>query len=134
MKVLNDRKRRSQTLLEVPSTKFENYFDYYVFIHLNTRVQIMHVTGMLLGLLFLYLAIVHLSWTFLILHLICFNIIPLASHWIFDGIHTPTATGALFVSIWFAIKINMWLLTGQQKKKESQFILKYPFAEAYFRN
>jgi hypothetical protein len=119
-------------LLQVDPDLFETYFDYYVFIHLNNRVQKLHVFGMLLGFYFLIMALVHWSWTFLLWHLITFNLIPLISHWIYDGIMTPTASGAKFVSTWYAIKINTWSLTGQQEKKEKDFFLKYPFVKAYY--
>lgn len=128
----NHRIDRSNRLLLVSSDLFDSYFDYYIFIHLNTEVQILHTIGMLLGFLFLAVAIIKWSWVFLVLHLITFNIIPLISHWIYDGIMTPTATGAKFLSIWYAIKLNIWLLTGQSEKKEKDFIQKYPFTEAYY--
>lgn len=132
MKVSNSRSERQQHLLTLSPDKFENYFDYYVFIHLNTEVVIFHCIGMLLGFLFLALAIIKLSWIYLVLHLFCFNIIPLVSHWIYDGIMTPTVSGAPFISIWYAIRINMWYLTGRQKKIESEFLKKYPFCKEYF--
>jgi hypothetical protein len=92
-----------------------------------------HVVGMLSGFLFLGLAIWNMSWVYLVLHLFCFNIIPLVSHWIHDGIMTPTASGAPLISIWYAIRINMWCLTGRAKRIETEFIQKYPFTEAYFK-
>lgn len=133
MKVSNTREDRRKTLLSLPPEKFDTYFDYYVYIHLNTTVVIWHVVGMLLGFLFLTLAIIKISWIYLILHLFCFNIIPLVSHWIYDGIMTPTASGAPLISIWYAIRINMWYLTGRAKRIEAEFIKKYPFTEAYFK-
>lgn len=132
MKPTNTKAVRSKTILTLPPDKFETYFDYYVYIHLNSDVVITHVVGMLLGFLFLALAIIHWSWIYLGLHLFCFNIIPLVSHKIFDGIGTPTAVGAPLISIWYAIKINMWYLTGQQAKKENEFFAKYPFAKDYY--
>lgn len=134
MKPTNSRDERAKILHSLPPERFETYFDYYVYIHLNQNVQIMHVIGMLMGFLFLVMAIIKWSWVYLILHLISFNIIPLISHNIFDGVGTPTATGAPLISIWYAIKINMWYLTGQQKKKEQEFFQKYPFAESYYRS
>jgi hypothetical protein len=128
----NERVDRSNRLLQVSPDLFETYFDYYIFIHLNRQVQILHVVGMCLGFLFITLAIVKWSWVFLVLHLITFNLIPLVSHWIYDGIMTPTASGAKLVSIWYAIKLNVWFMTGQQDKREKAFILKYPFTEAYY--
>lgn len=133
MKVTTEKEFRKKTLLELSPERFETYFDYYVFIHLNSKVVVMHSVGMLLGFLFLALAIYHWSWIFLVVHLICFNVIPLVSHIIFDGINTPTATGAPLISIWYAIRINMWYLTGRQKKIEEDFIRKYPFTEKFFR-
>lgn len=133
MKVTTSKDFRKKTLLELSPDKFESYFDYYVFIHLNSKVVIMHSIGMILGFIFLGLALYHWSWIYLLAHLICFNVIPLVSHIIFDGINTPTATGAPLVSIWYAIKINMWYLTGRQKKNEAEFIRKYPFTKKFFR-
>lgn len=132
MKVTNSRETRSKTLLTLTPDKFETYFDYYVFIHLNSEVVLLHVVGMLLGFIFLALAIIKMSWVYLVLHLISFNLIPQVAHWIYDGIMTPTARGAPLISIWYAIRINMWYLTGRQEKIEKQFIAKYPFTEAYF--
>ncbi len=132
IKATNDRLDRLGRLLQVSPDLFETYFDYYVFIHLNRQVQILHAVGMLLGFLFFILALLKWSWGYLFLHLITFNLIPLVSHWMYDGIMTPTATGAKFVSIWYAIKLNMWPLSGQQHKKEQAFIKKYPFTLAYY--
>lgn len=134
MKPTNSKEERAKNLHSLSPERFETYFDYYVYIHLNQKVQIMHVIGMLLGFLFLALAIIKWSWVYLVLHLISFNIIPLVSHNLFDGVGTPTATGAPLISIWYAIKINMWYLTGQQTKKEQEFFQKYPFAESYYRS
>lgn len=92
----------------------------------------MHAIGMLLGFFFLALAIIKWSWVYLVLHLMTFNLIPLYSHVLYDGIMTPTASGAKLVSIWYAIRLNMWFLTGQQAKKEQAFFKKYPFTEAYY--
>lgn len=133
MKVQNTREARRKILLTLPPEKFDTYFDYYVYIHLNTQVVVWHVVGMLSGFLFLGLAIAKMSWIYLLLHLFCFNIIPLVSHWIYDGIMTPTASGAPLISIWYAIRINMWYLTGSAKRIEAEFIKKYPFTEAYFK-
>lgn len=133
MKPSNSRDDRKAALLSLPPEKFETYFDYYVYIHLNTDVVILHCIGMLLGFFFLALAIIKMSWVYLVLHLFTFNIIPLVSHWIYDGIMTPTASGAPLISIWYAIRINMWYLTGQARKKEEAFIRKYPFTESYFK-
>lgn len=133
MKPTTSRTERQLHLLELSPALFETYFDYYIFIHLNRDVQKLHVVGMLLGFMFLGLAIIKWSWVYLILHLITFNLIPLVSHWIYDGIMTPTASGAKIISIWYAIKLNIWFMTGQQDQKERQFIAKYPFTEKYFR-
>lgn len=133
MKVTNTRDDRSKRVLTLPPERFDSYFDYYVFIHLNTDVVILHCVGMLLGFFFLAMAIIKMSWVYLVLHLVTFNLIPLVSHWIYDGLMTPTASGAPFISIWYAIRINMWYLTGRQNKIEQKFIEKYPFAEEYFR-
>jgi len=134
MKPTNSKEVRSKILHTLPPEKFDTYFDYYVYIHLNRNVQVMHVIGMLLGFLFLTLAIMKWSWIYLGLHLFCFNIIPLVSHNIFDGVGTPTATGAPLISIWYAMKINMWYLTGQQDIKEREFLARYPFAEHYYKS
>lgn len=132
MKPSNSKSDRSKCLLTVKSNQFDNYFDYYVFLHLNQVVILFHCIGMIVGFSFLGLAIANLSWVYLLLFFATLNGFPHMSHIYFDGIVSP-ATGETFgLSIFYAIKLNLIFLSGGYSRFEKRYCEKYPFVTNYY--
>lgn len=132
MKVSNSRKSRQELLYKYGPQDFENYYDYFFYLHLNNDVKNMHNVGMVGGLILLPFAIYYMNLYLFIIYIALFYGFGFLSHWIYDGKVSRTAGEAPWLSFVYATKINVMTMTGQIKKAEDQFFSKYPFAkEAY---
>jgi hypothetical protein len=126
------REYRQKLINTIGPDRFETYYDYFFYLHLNTHVQIMHAVGMVSGLLLLPFVIYLMSWPLLILYTILFYGFGFAAHWIFDGAISRTAKEAPWYSFIYALKINWLAMTGKMKTLEIEFQERYPFTREVF--
>lgn len=113
--------------------RFETYEDYFYYLHLNWHVRLMHLVGMIGGLLLLPYALYTLKWWTFVLYFILFYGFGYISHWLFDGVVSRTAAEAPWGSFIYATKINlMCLRPSYVKKLDQDFYQKYPFVREVF--
>ncbi len=133
MALKNTRLQRSEQINDFMPQDFENYEDYFYYLHLNQRVRIMHLIGMLGGLCLLPYALITLKWWLFVLYFILFYGFGYISHWIFDGAVSRTAAEAPWKSFIYATKINLLSLRPKYMKKlDDQFYRKYEFVSKVF--
>lgn len=132
MKVLNNRASRKKLLYQYQPSDFENYYDYFFYLHLNDSVKTMHNVGMITGLLLLPFAIYFMNIYLFVIYFIFFYGFGFISHWIYDGNVSRTAGEAPWLSFKYATKINLLALTGKIHKQEEEFLKKYPFTKKVY--
>jgi hypothetical protein len=129
MKITNSKDIRKNKILAMDSKRFNSYFDYYVFLHLNEKVLLFHVIGMLTGLFFLGLSFYTFNFWYLIPFIITLNGFPHGSHIFIDGLISPATAETFGLSIFYAFKLNFIFMFTNFKKYKANFLEKYPFAE-----
>lgn len=127
------RNQRKDVINNFMPNDFENYEDYFYYLHLNQKVRIMHLVGMLGGLLLLPYAIYTLKWWLFVIYFVLFYGFGYISHWIFDGVVSRTAAEAPWKSFIYATKINLMCLRPKYVKElDEAFYKKYPFVAKVF--
>ncbi len=129
MKVTTSRAFRAQHLYDYRPDDFENFADYFFYLHLNHHVQWIHVIGAVGGaLLFpitLWLAYTQHQFVPFILAAALYYGAGFASHWTGDGIVSKTAA-SFWASYACVLKLIGQILTGKISQAEQAFMKKYP--------
>ncbi len=135
MKQETTKKERSDKIKALDPDQFESYEDYFLAIHLNPRVALMHSVGFVIGLFIFPLAIYFLSWYLFIIYLCFFYGFGFISHYLFDGVPSRTAKEAPWKSFEYAIKVNLLYMLGRLPKVRRELFNKYDFLEnVYFKS
>lgn len=115
--------------------KFEQYNDWFYFIHVDPFLRWVHAIGMMIGLLMYFysgfefwifgitvgVVIKFLSGAFF------FYFLPLLGHYFYEGDALKSPPDKLLSTFIPVIHINVLTLTGQYDKWLRKFIKKYPF-------
>jgi hypothetical protein len=115
--------------------KFQEYNDWFYFIHVDPCLRWIHAIGMMIGLILYFysgfefwifgftpgVVIKFLSGAFF------FYFLPLISHHIYDGGSAKSTPDKFHSTLIPVIHINLLTLSGQYDKWLRKFILKYPF-------
>lgn len=129
MKSTTARAFRQKHLHHYGPADFENFSDYFLYLHLNPRVQVIHAFGYWLALPFLPWGIKKLwreknPWPFLGLSALFYGS-GFVAHWTEDGQISKTIT-SFFATYREAIIMNWRVVNGSQKGYEHAFMQKYP--------
>lgn len=128
MKTTTSRAFRRKHINTYQYADFDNFEDYFLYLHLNDSVQWMHFLGAFLGIPFLPWAVYTLYhgniWPF-VFYTALFYGSGFSSHWLCEGKISRT-TPDYGPSYFYVININFRLLTGQLKKYENAYLQKYP--------
>ena len=115
--------------------KFQNYNDWFYFIHLDPVIRWWHGIGMMIGIIFYIFAGLD-AWIFgfglstiikILAGVFFFYFVPLISHYIYDGSTAKSSPGKFHSTLIPVIHINLLTLTGQYDRWLRKFIEKYPF-------
>ncbi len=133
MALKNQRNQRKELINGYLPNDFENYEDYFYYLHLNKNVRIMHLVGMIGGLILLPYALYSLKWWTFVLYFFLFYGFGYISHWLFDGVVSRTAAEAPWKSFIYATKINLQCMWPRQMAiRDREFYQKYPFVGKVF--
>jgi len=128
-----DSKTRSVNLARVDKygpEHFENYQDYFFFVHIDPIQRFWHSIGMIIGTYFFFM--LFYSWNiwsilYYFLGVFFFYGFGVISHAYYDG-HSGRSEAKYFhLTTPTVIKINLLTLTGTYQKYLNTFIKKYPF-------
>lgn len=108
---------------------FDNFEDYFLYLHLNSKTQWMHFWGALIAAPMLPWGVATLlyqfnPWPFLIYTLLFYGS-GFASHWLMDGKISET-TPDYGPSYFYVIVINFKILAGNLKEYEANYRKRYP--------
>ena len=129
MKVTTRRAFRRQHLMRYRASDFDCYDDYFMYLHLNSQVQRLHVFGGLLGLALFPWAVWALlsqgDWLPSLLYLGVYYGTGLLSHWLGDGRFPQSAkdAGNAYLSV---VRLIWQCLNGSIRAREAAFIRQYP--------
>ena len=112
MRPANTKFDRKELIEKFTPEDFENYEDFFYYLHLNNNVRYMHLIGMFGGLIFLPFAFYLMTWWAFAIYIILFYGFGYISHMIFDGLVSRTAAEAPWKSFIYATKINLLALQG----------------------
>jgi hypothetical protein len=130
MRPSNSKIDRKNLIEKFKPSDFDNYEDFFYYLHLNNNVRYMHLVGMLGGLIFLPFAFYLMTWWAFVVYFGLFYGFGYISHYIFDGLVSRTAAEAPWKSFIYATKINLLCLRPNYVKKlDQEFYKKYPFIE-----
>lgn len=132
MKATNSKKMRKELINNLTPESFDNYYDYFYYLHLNDHVRLLHVIGMVVGLIVLAFAIYYMSFILFIIYSLLFYGMGFISHALFDGTPSKTASEAPWKSFIYATKINILYMLGKCPKLDKEFLEKYPFCAKSF--
>ena len=115
--------------------KFQNYNDWFYFIHVDPFLRWVHALGMVTGFILYYFSAYELWLTGLSLSVVVkfllgvffFYFLPLISHYFYDGGSAKSTPDKFHSTLIPVIHINLMTLTGTYDKWLRKFILKYPF-------
>ncbi len=128
MKTTTTRAFRLEHLNSYSPTDFENFADYFLYLHLNSSVQWIHVLGGIGPLLLLPWVITALlsfnPWPFVLFSLVFYGA-GFASHWLYDGLVSKTVT-SFWASYACVLRLNLHVLNRRIKQDEFDFMQKYP--------
>ena len=128
MQSTTSRQFRRQHLHHYGPEDFETFSDYFLYLHLNSRVQVIHAVGFWLALPFIPWSVKKLfqknPWPFIAVSVLFYGS-GFASHWTEDGLVSKTAS-SFFRTYWEAIVLNWRCTTGSQRRYEAEFVQKYP--------
>lgn len=129
MKSTTSRAFRQVHLHHYGPEDFDSFSDYFLYLHLNPRVQVIHALGYWLSLPFLPWSIKKIwqeknPWPFLGLSALFYGA-GFAAHWTEDGQVSKTIT-SFFATYREAIVMNWRVVSGSQKSYEQAFMQKYP--------
>lgn len=134
MKATNTKQQRQELINTLTPKDFENYYDYFYYLHLNNQVRLLHVIGMVGGLLLLPFALYYMSLILFIVYFILFYGMGFISHALYDGTPSKTASEAPWKSFIYATKINVLYMLGKCPKLDQAFLEKYPFCRKIYSN
>ena len=128
MKVPTPRRFRKKYINTYSYADFDNFEDFFLYLHLNDKVLWMHFLGAFVGIPFLPWAVYHLYqgsvWPF-VAYTALFYGSGFSSHWLNEGRISRT-TPDYGPSYFYVINLNFRLLTGQLKPYEAAYKEKYP--------
>lgn len=127
MKASSSKQTRKELINSLTPKDFDNYYDYFYYLHLNDHVRLLHVIGMLVGLIILPFALYYMSLILFIIYFFFFYGMGFISHALFDGTPSKTASEAPWKSFIYATQINSYYLLGKCPKLDQEFLKKYPF-------
>ncbi len=117
--------------------KFQNYNDWFYFIHIDPVLRWWHSFGCIIGSFFfvrlgfsLYYG--GLSWEagrYYLLGVFFFYVLPLISHLVYDGGSAKSTPDKFHSTLLPVIHINYLTVTGQYDKWLRKFKDKYPFTD-----
>ncbi len=128
MKVTTSRRFRRAHLNDYGVEDFESFADYFFYLHLNSRTQLIHTLGCFLPLFFLPWSLkqlLHKRPTPLLMVSAVFYGAGFASHWTEDGLVSETVKnfGPAYKEV---LLLNWRFMTGRLKPYEDAFARKYP--------
>ena len=128
MKVTTSRSFRKRFINTYSYADFDNFEDYFLYLHLNHKVLWMHFLGAFLGIPFLpwavYWAYQGNFWPFMGYTALFYGS-GFSSHWLNEGKISRT-TPDYGPSYFYVININFRMLTGQYTNYEAAYCQKYP--------
>lgn len=128
MKTTTSRAFRLKHLNSYGPDDFESFADYFMYLHLNSGVQWIHVLGGVGTLLLLPWALSALlaynPWPFVLFSVLFYGA-GFASHWLWDGLISKTVS-SFWASYACVLTLNLRVLTRQIKQDEATFMQKYP--------
>ncbi|WP_408098109.1 hypothetical protein ACJVC5_04065 [Peredibacter sp. HCB2-198] len=115
--------------------KFQNYNDWFYFIHVDPFTRWIHAIGMVIGVILYYFSAYELwltgfSFSVVVKFLVgvfFFYFLPLISHYIYDGGSAKSTPDRFHSTLIPVIHINLLTLTGRYDKWLRKFMVKYPF-------
>ncbi len=116
--------------------KFENYNDWFYFIHVDHYLRWTHAISMMVG-FFLYFISAYKLWIFglkldtvltFFFGMFFFYFLPLISHYIYDAGTAKSTPDKFHSTLIPVIHINVMTLTGSYDRWLRKFVEKYPFA------
>lgn len=128
MKATTSKAFRSRYLNTYQLQDFDNFEEFFLYLHLNRDVQALHVVGFVIGsLLFPWalFSLLQLNPLPLVVCNIFFYGMGFVSHKIGDGNVSRTATWP-WLAFWHATLLNIRFLAGTLKNYEAAFMQKYP--------
>lgn len=129
MKATTSRAFRRKYINTYSYADFDNFEDYFLYLHLNQRVQWMHFIGAFVGIFMLpwalHAALYQLSFWQVLVYLGFYYGCGFSSHWINEGKISKT-TPDYGPSYFYVININFRILTGLMKQYEANYIARYP--------
>lgn len=137
-KWIMDKTTRESNLYRVSKfgpEKFENYQDYFFFVHIDPIQRFWHAGGMIIGTFFFFMIFyVWNIWSllFYLLGVFFFYGIGVISHAYYDGHSGRSELKYFHVTTPVVIKINLLTLFGLYQKTLDKFIKKYPFTVEAF--
>lgn len=123
------RETAKQIVLRNPPEKFQNYVDWFFFIHIDPVQRYIHAFGMFVGLALFALMIWEWSWwsgVYLIVGSFFFYGFGILSHMIYDKGTARSSPKYFHETIWPVIEINLLTVTGGYDKKLRAFLSRYP--------
>lgn len=128
MKVTTSRAFRKQYINTYQYEDFDNFEDYFLYLHLNPRVLWMHFLGAFFAIPFLPWAVWEMYhgvfWPFLAYTALFYGS-GFSSHWLNEGKISRT-TPDYGPSYFYVININFRILTGNYQQYEANYLAKYP--------
>jgi hypothetical protein len=114
---------------------FDNYTDWFYFIHIDPYTRALHAAGMVIGVssyilsLFLFMSFgFYLDvLTALFAGAFFFYVFPLLSHYLYDGGGAKSTPDKFLPTLLPVIQINLMTLTGRFDPWLREFVKKYPF-------
>lgn len=129
MKVNTSRQFRKKHLNDYHFYDFENFEDYFLYLHLNTRVQWVHLLGALVSVPLLPWSLYVLFYQYNPLPFLAYTAIfygaGFSIHWASDGLISKTVA-SFGPSFFYVMILNFRLFTGTMASYEAQYIQKYP--------
>ncbi len=128
MKVTTSKAFRARYLSYYQFEDFTNFEDFFIYLHLNRNVQLLHAIGFIIGCLLFPWAAFSLLKLNLIPLLICnlfFYGMGFISHQIGDGTVSKTAAWPV-LAFWYAVLLNIRFLAGSMPIYENRYKQKYP--------
>lgn len=128
-KIVTSRAFRQHHLHRYGAEDFDTFSEYFLYLHLNPRVQFLHALGYWVSLPFFPWSLKKLwkeknPWPFLGLSALFYGT-GFAAHWTEDGQVSKTIT-SFFPTYREALIMNWRVLNGSQKNHEEAFKKKYP--------
>ena len=128
MKVTTSRAFRQQYINTYQYADFDNFEDYFLYLHLNDRVLWMHFIGAFVSTPFLPWAVYAMYHGDFLPFGICVALFygcGFSSHWLNEGKISRT-TPDYGPSYFYVINLNFRVLTGQLKTYKATYMKKYP--------